>query len=119
MVLAFVIAGLALGGGAAEAASVDVGAVALQQSLSTRAIGMAQTGTADPSDPLNTYLNPSLVPVREGIALSYFRNQWLSNIISDITFQGVNLSGMGCVTWSAQIRIVREGSKRKGVFSQE
>jgi len=90
----FLVVVLALGGGAVDAATVDVGALALQQTLSARAIGMAQTGTADPTDPLNSFLNPSLLPVREGVTGSYFHDEFLSNFISGLAMQGVNLAGM-------------------------
>jgi hypothetical protein len=66
---------------------------------------MAESGAADPSDPLNSYLNPSLLPAREGVTGSYFYDELLTHIASEWKLQGVNLAGMFLRDWGSSATI--------------
>lgn len=77
MFVVVVAFGLPLGIAAADAQEAAPGAPVLSLTSSARAIGMAESGTADPTDPLNTVLNPSLLPDRPGVTGSYFYDELL------------------------------------------
>jgi hypothetical protein len=80
--------------GAMNTAATETGALALGFRPSARSVAMAQTGAADPSDPLNSFLNPSLLPDGAGVFGSYFHDDLLSNFVSGFALKGVNFAGM-------------------------